>query len=393
MSNKCKGCNYINFGKINKYMFLVLLNALVYFILCFTGDQSKFYSDNNTHPIIYNISYSFGSSLSFILYIIYNRRNKSNINIINPLPTNQNNINQIKLKTKLLWILLVSIISYIYHFIQSIIWIDIDNYLNIWAFYIIFLSLFSYWILKMKLYKHHYVGIITVSIIGLLFNVITEKLSFDNIKNYYKFYLASIFNVILLSLILVLYKYYMFVKYIKSYEILFFGGLNELILSIITLIITTNIGYLDNFWEFYENLDKKEIIIFIFLTLINFFYILLIFIIIDIFSPFYIFLADFISENIYFFYIMDKLDLLTLIFCIIFVIFEIFMILVFIEVIELNFFGLSTMTKKNIESRAKLEVFEGDINNIILDKKIILDEYELEFINDEGKDKKMTSNS
>ena len=185
----------------------------------------------------------------------------------------------------------------------------------------------------------------------------------------------------------------MFVKYIKSYEILFFGGLNELILSIITLIITTNIGYLDNFWEFYENLDKKEIIIFIFLTLINFFYILLIFIIIDIFSPFYIFLADFISENIYFFYIMDKLDLLTLIFCIIFVIFEIFMILVFIEVIELNFFGLSTMTKKNIESRAKLEVFEGDINNIILDKKIILDEYELEFINDEGKDKKMTSNS
>ena len=90
---------------------------------------------------------------------------------------------------------------------------------------------------------------------------------------------------------------------------------------------------------------------------------------------------------------MDKLDLLSLIFYIIFVIIEIFIILVFIEVIELNFFGLSTMTKRNIESRAKLEVFEGDINNIILDKKIILDEYELEFINDEGKDKKMTSNS
>ena len=96
MSNKCKRCNYINFGKINKYMFLVLLNALVYFILCFTWDQSKFYADNNEHPIIYNISCSFGSSLSFILYIIYNIRNKRNIN---PLPTNQSNVDQIKLKT------------------------------------------------------------------------------------------------------------------------------------------------------------------------------------------------------------------------------------------------------------------------------------------------------
>ena len=393
MSYNCKKCNYINFGKINKYMFLILLNALLYFILSITEDHSKFYAEKNLHPIIYNISSSLGSSLSFILYIIYNIRNKTKINIINNLPTNQNNINQINLKTKLLWILLVTIVSFIYHFIQSIMWFNLDNYLNIWAFYITFLSLFSYWILKMKLYKHHYVGIITVSIIGLLFNVITGKLSFDNIKKYYQFYLASIFNVILQSLILALYKYYMFVKYIKSYEILFFGGLNELILSIITLIITTNIGYIDNFWEFYENLDKKEIIIFIFLTLINFFYNLLILIIIDIFSPFYIFLADFIAQNIFFFYKIDKLDLLTIIICVVSVLIEIFMILVFIEVIELNFCGFSTMTKKNIESRAKLEVFEGDINNIILDKKIILDEYELELINDEGKDRSTASNS
>ena len=31
------------------------------------------------------------------------------------------------------------------------------------------------------------------------------------------------------------------------------------------------------------------------------------------------------------------------------------MVLVFIEIIQLNFFGLSTMTKKNIEERAKLD--------------------------------------
>ena len=143
MSYNCKKCNYINFGKINKYMFLVLLNALLYFILSITGDHSKFYSEKNLHPIIYNISSSLGSSLSFILYIIYNIRNKTKINIINNLPTNQNNINQINLKTKLLWILLVTIISFIYHLIESIMWFNLDSYLNIWAFYITFLSLFS----------------------------------------------------------------------------------------------------------------------------------------------------------------------------------------------------------------------------------------------------------
>ena len=36
------------------------------------------------------------------------------------------------------------------------------------------------------------------------------------------------------------------------------------------------------------------------------------------------------------------------------------MILVFIEIIELNFFGLSTMTKKNISLRAKKEGIDVD---------------------------------
>ena len=40
-----------------------------------------------------------------------------------------------------------------------------------------------------------------------------------------------------------------------------------------------------------------------------------------------------------------------------------FMILVFIEIIQLNFCGLSTMTKKNIEERARLDAVLNDDND------------------------------
>ena len=63
------------------------------------------------------------------------------------------------------------------------------------------------------------------------------------------------------------------------------------------------------------------------------------------------------------------------------------MVLVFIEIIQLNFCGLSTMTKKNIEERAKLDSIlsnendDEDSNNNIkdIDEKVInLGEYTFE---------------
>ena len=63
------------------------------------------------------------------------------------------------------------------------------------------------------------------------------------------------------------------------------------------------------------------------------------------------------------------------------------MVLVFIEIIQLNFCGLSTMTKKNIEERAKLDSIlsnenddEVSNNNIKdIDEKVInLGEYTFE---------------
>ena len=148
-------------------------------------------------------------------------------------------------------------------------------------------------------------------------------------------------------------------KFIKSYVILFFQGLIELILGIISLVITTKyFKSFDNFFSFIENLDKLEIFILLSLILFNFLTYLTIFIIIDIFTPFHILLLKILSYMVTLFiidgfYFNEKIH--ALIIYIIFEIIGIFMILVFIEIIQLNFCGLSTMTKKNIEERARLD--------------------------------------
>ena len=91
-------------------------------------------------------------------------------------------------------------------------------------------------------------------------------------------------------------------KSIKSYRILFFQGLIELILGIITLTITTKyFPELDSFFVFIEGIDGKEIFRFVSLIFINFITFLTIFIILDIFTAFHIFLLNIISEIIIFF--------------------------------------------------------------------------------------------
>ena len=369
-------CKSMSLGLINKYIFLILLDALFYFARIIIEDDYKFINEDNLHPIIYNLSHSLGSSLSFILIIIYKIRNKRNMK---HLLINHNNMKKTTFKTKILWILLISIVVFISTTLNAIFWINNDNYINIWGSYIIFISLFSYIFFKNKLYKHHYISMIIMIILGLFYNIISPQI---NIEKYYAIYIISILNSILYSLEYVLDKYCLLIKYIKTFEILFYRGLIVSISLIITLIITTKIGKIDNFWDYYENLGTKEIIIFISFVLINFFYYILFLIIIDVFSPFHIVLVNFIAESLTFFYYIVSYDLLSIIFNIIFISIEIFMILVFIEIIELNCLGLSTMIKRNIEIRSILEASKGEeTDDSTLEKSLTFDDYVVELEN------------
>ena len=394
-------CKYkfINCGKTNRYIFSILIGAVFYAFVIVLENESTVFKDeneNNPHPIVYTLIYTFSLCLSFIFLIIYKIRTKSqNINNNNSITIEQNLYTRKTMKTichqvkivtkkeKFLWLLLVSVIDYVAFSFNSIFWITMDNYINNWSTNFLSISLFSYFILKTKLYKHHFVCIATIVIIGLLFNIPLGVFSQEKIGNYYDYYLSFIFTGIFFNLTYALYKKMMLKKYIKSYEILFFQGIIESILGIITLIIMTKYDYIDNYWKFIEKLDKKEIIIILLIILGRFLFHSMIMIIIDFLSPFYVFLVYVIGEIAFFLHEMKDYPKI-IISSIIFFSVSIFTILVFIELIELNCFGLSYMTKKNIELRAKLD---SDLNKNIYedDQGIAYKGYDFDFKKFESK--------
>ena len=269
------------------------------------------------------------------------------------------NIKQITNKEKYFWILLISIIDYISYVFFCKFWVNYDNYLNTWAFTIGFMSIFSYKILQIKYYRHHYLCIIVIIIEGISYNIISHKFYPEAFMKNYLHYLSFLVTEVIFSLLSVLDKYLIHKKYINSYEILFSQGIIEFILGVITLTITTKINKLDNFFDFIHSLSNngKEIVIFVALIIDQFFVYAVQITVIDIFSPFHVFLMKIINEFILFFSTIDKNinNIKVLILTLVCIVTCLLMILIFIEIIELNFCGLSYMTKKNIELRAKLD--------------------------------------
>ena len=87
----------------------------------------------------------------------------------------------------------------------------------------------------MKLYKHHYLSIIiiTITIIGIAYNLISGNFDLDKLKMNYKLHISNFFVESIFNILYILYKFFMLKKYINLYSILFFQGLIELVLGII----------------------------------------------------------------------------------------------------------------------------------------------------------------
>lgn len=397
-------CKIFGIGKLNKKLILIILGVFIYSASMIIEENSLFFADENLHPILYCLIYSLGLSLSFILLLIYKRRNKNKSrmnsekieqNYPNAPANNKEQEKGISAKNKFLMILFVSSIDYIAMFLSSYFWITDKNYINTWPVNIIFMTLFSYWILKTKLYKHHYLAIATIIIFGIIYNIIMDVFTYENITKNYKNYISFFFTEILFSLNYFLIKYLMHIKYMISYEILFYEGVFELALGIITYIITTSINKLDNFIDFCKEIKENplQVLVIIGLIIINFLYNTFLFIIIDAFSPFHIFLSNVLSEFIVFIYAFfefnENYDYTKIILGFILLILCLFMILVYIEIIELNFCGLSNMTIKNIELRARLDSLIDKVKSDDNNKKIDLkgNEYTIELKEDNFSDR------
>ena len=368
MSEKQK---LITFGKVDKKFFLIFAAVIVRGISELFVEMKFTESDNqNIDNIITIVIYSLGLSLSILLFIVYkiiNRKKKDNALL---LSFTQKNINHVvtkfeKMKVafkKFLWVLLISVVDFgsatfnYTIFSPSIEITFIDIILNT-----IIMNFAYFKIFKIKLYKHHYLSIIIFAILAILMFIIDFVIKvFYSKKDSYSDYLQTTF-ILFLEFTLtffsfVLEKYFMVKTYVRIYEYLYIQGLIELVLSAILLPILINLNVLEDFsyyWEIFTNeLGRNVSLIFIF-----FVYYSILFLVIDVFTPFHVVLIYLFEGIIYLIYnalILFQENKIYIVY-ILFISICLFSIFVYLEIIELNFWGLSHMIKKNIELRAVIE--------------------------------------
>ena len=137
----------------------------------------------------------------------------------------ENNIED-DIKYKERYILLIGIIFFI-NYIMFVATFEMKT--NTWIVYILFTSIFYYIIFKAKLFKHHYLSIIIILVIGFIIDFIQGNIQNDFTNNIVSLILSFI-RVILLSFNYVIIKYTMEKKFVSLYEIGLFNGIINLIL-------------------------------------------------------------------------------------------------------------------------------------------------------------------
>ena len=236
----------LGFGNLDKNILFMIIGGFLRFIVSFFLGQNLLFSIIE-HTLVMNFSSSLGLMLSFIPMIIYKIRNKE----MDCFSSKTQNKNEALVYTNLLeelkrgkykWILLSSIID----FFQTIVLDQFSVYcqVNMWIFDILFITIFSYLIFKIKLYLHHYISIILMICVGISLDIYLGHYYFND-KDYVMQMIFKFISEILLSLGFVIDKYTMEKKFCSPYEMCFYHGLINFILSLILLSFAREIG-LDN---------------------------------------------------------------------------------------------------------------------------------------------------
>jgi hypothetical protein len=280
------------------------------------------------------------SFFPFILEIIratpLQKKNLNNENIIQIKELQIDRFSEYSKKIKNLKYLLIlaaGALDFLQKFLTFYFVDNIEN--NFWIFDLFFFSLFSYIILKTKLYNHQYASLLGIIILGIIlnfFNLYDKNPTFKSIIIVFSVEVTYTFNI-------VLNKYAMNKFFCSPFEISFYEGLFVLIVNLILLFSTKK----DNFSAYYKGLDSKEIWIFIFLMLSRLSFNIFGLLTVKYFTPSHVVIILIIGEISFSFKSKNdyKLYLTIVIFC-----FLLFMLLVFTEIIELNFCELQKNTKK-----------------------------------------------
>ena len=267
-------------------------------------------------------------------------------------------------------ILIVSIIEFIIRSanpVLNLIYIRLDIGEFIWLFFFTILSriFFSYYLLKINLYRHHFFSLI-IFLIGNLLMCILAYIAVDvKLENWPYFSFVIITN-ILNGLEDVLNKLLLTDKYMLPHILIFFRGLYNFGMAIIFLIILKFSGI-----EFTFSINLYNCLFFIFIMIAWFIYNFFSMEIIYIFTPQHITFLDIVYFMLIliFYRISNNYSKVIIVCEIIIFLFMIFSSLLFSEMIIINKWGLNENTKRGYLIKEKQEFDDGDRVTELIDDK------------------------
>ena len=222
---------------------------------------------------------------------------------------------------------------------------------------IVFTSIFYYLILKVKLYRHHYLSMVLIIIAGVSIDLFLGNLQLDMTTQLGLFFLR-VLRESMYSLSSVIDNYIMEKKFISEYVILLADGISTVILFLIFVIFDYNYFHIDKYDEYFEKFNFIELLIIFGEIITQFFLNLFLLITNKINTPCHCFIVFVFGHIAYY---VDFSEKSSVVICGLILI--LFLSFIFNEIIELNFLGLSFNTKRNIMKRVTKES-EADIIRI-----------------------------
>ena len=356
----------IGLGKIDKSLIPIIVGC----VFCFVNRIINQYDGSLLleNKIIPNIFIAFSDLLTLIPYLILKKRSKqikdSDIQItktyhLEYIYTNSDLENT---QGKGRFILLSGVIL----FVEAIMFASTFKIKsNSWYLYILITSAFYYIIFKIKLFKHHYLSIIIIILSGIIIDLVLGNLQNDFLNHFFLL-LISILRIILLSFYYVIVKYTIEKKFVSVYEIIFFIGIINFVMFIIFAIFDYFFFDIDDYEKYFTNFNGMELLVALGVMITQLGMDICITITDKNESPCHIFIIFVFGQLAYYFFNLNEY-LVIVIICLILML---FFTLVFNEIIEINLWGLSLNTKRNIINRAQSD---GDETFIV--KCETFDEY------------------
>ena len=220
---------------------------------------------------------------------------------------------------------------------------------NAWISYILFSSLFYYLIFQIRLYRHHFLSIVLIVLLGIAIVLIAQNIQNEIIKEPIKLAM-KLMKEIYFSMYTVIGKYVMEKKYVSVYELSFYVGLFHLL----TLLIFSIFDYYFLKWtpfeKFFNNFNYKKILLILGIIITQIGINITTLLTSKNNSPCHIFIILVFGQLAYYAKFTGLFLLVVVLLIII-----LFLSLIFNEIIEINICNLSYHTKRNIAKRAAIE--------------------------------------